>query len=309
MNLEGVYTALVTPFDAMGRVDEQALRKLIQRQMDANVDGIVFLGTTGEAATLEDSEREMTIQIAASEAKRKLPLLIGCGSSSTKKTVSLAVQAQNMGADGLLVVTPYYNRPTQEGIFLHFKAVTESVSIPICVYNVPSRTGQNIETDTLCRIAELPNIVGVKDASGNISQMEEIIEKIHHKRPQFAVLSGCDQFTLPLMTLGGHGVISVISNLVPHAVKALVTSTKEGNFTFSRAIHYSLRPLVQAAFLETNPICIKLLLHYAGLCSAVCRLPLCAPSQANAEKILQIFNACDHLITDLEAANQFKKVS
>ncbi|MBS0656445.1 MAG: 4-hydroxy-tetrahydrodipicolinate synthase [Verrucomicrobia bacterium] len=300
MRLEGTYTALITPFDKEGKIDEQTLVKLIQRQLHAGIDGIVFLGSTGEGSCIEEHERDLVTQIAVHELKGKIPVLINCGSPSTKRTVAFARQAEKMGADALLVTSPYYNRPTQEGLFLHFKAISDAVRIPICVYNIPCRTAQNVETATLSRIAELPNVISVKESSANLSQMADVVEKIAHKHPKFTVLSGDDQFTLPLMAIGGHGVVSVLSNLVPHAVKRLVSNAQEGNFDLARAIYYALKPLIHGAFIETNPIPIKLLMQFAGLCAATYRLPLCPASQENETKLLHLYQACNHLITDYE---------
>lgn len=300
MKLTGTYTALITPFDSEGNLDEKSLIKIIHQQLHAGIDGIVFLGSTGEASSLEDAERDRIIQIAVAELKGKIPVIIGCGSPSTKKTIAFAKEAKRLGADALLVPSPYYCRPTQEGIFLHFKALCESIQLPICVYNIACRTAQNVETATLSRIAELPNIIGVKESSGNLMQMADVIEKVAHKHSKFAVISGDDPMTLPLIAIGGKGVISVISNLVPHAVKRLVDTALTGDLALSQAIYYALKPLIQAAFVETNPIPIKLLMQHAGLCSANYRLPLCPATPDNAAKVLQIFQASKHLITDYE---------
>ena len=289
--IEGLYTALITPFDSEDKVDEKGLRSLIGRQLAARVSGLVVLGTTGEAPTLEAFERELIIQTAIDEAQGKIPVMVGVGTYSTKATIAHAIEAQKLGASSLLIVIPYYNRPTQEGIYQHFKAISSEVSIPICVYNIAARTGKNLETSTLEKLAELPNITSVKEASGNLFQMTDIIERIASKKRGFSILSGDDALTFPLIALGGHGVISVLSNLVPRAMKRLVDAAYE-DIVRARAIHYSLKPLISATCIETNPIPIKRMMEIAGLPSGKCRLPLSALEAASEQKIQETLKNC-----------------
>ncbi|HEV8051772.1 MAG TPA: 4-hydroxy-tetrahydrodipicolinate synthase, partial [Parachlamydiaceae bacterium] len=216
---QGVYTALITPFTDEDLLDEDGLRLLIQRQITAGVDGIVFLGTTGEVPTLTGKEKERIIAIAKNDCSQKASFIVGTGSYSTKKTVEDTLAAEKAGADGALIVTPYYNKPTQEGLFRHFKEITDATKLPIIIYNIAGRTGQNLQTDTLKRLMEIPSIVGIKEASGNISQINDVIGLARNYRPEFSVLSGDDALTFPLMALGGNGVISVISNILPKEVK------------------------------------------------------------------------------------------
>ena len=289
--IEGLYTAMITPFDSQDAVDEKGFRTLIMRQLTARVSGIMVLGTTGEAPTLESHERDEVIKIAIDEAQGKIPVMVGCGTYCTKTTVTHAKQAQKFGASSLLIVVPYYNKPTQEGLYEHFKAISSEVSIPICIYNVAHRTGKNLETDTLERLAQLPNIVSVKDCSGSLSQMTDVLERIAFKKRFFSLLSGDDAFTFPLLAIGGHGVISVLSNLVPRAVKRLVDTAQE-DLVQARAIHYSLKPLVSATFIETNPIPIKRMMQIAGLPAGKCRLPLSSLEPANEQKLQELMKNC-----------------
>ena len=289
--IEGLYTAMITPFDAQDKVDEKGLRMLIMRQLTARVSGIMVLGTTGEAPTLENYERDEIIKTAIDEAQGKIPVMVGCGTYCTKTTIDHAKQAQKYGASSLLIVVPYYNRPTQEGIYEHFKAISSEVSIPICIYNIASRTGKNLETDTLERLAQLPHIVSVKDSSGSLSQLTDVLERIAFKKRFFSLLSGDDAVTFPLLALGGHGVISVLSNLVPRAVKKLIDTAQE-DLVRARAIHYSLKPLVSATFIETNPIPIKSMMQIAGLPSGKCKLPLTHLEPANEQKLQELMKNC-----------------
>jgi 4-hydroxy-tetrahydrodipicolinate synthase len=281
---KGVYTAIITPFDSHNQLDEEGLLQNIQYQIEGNVDGIVPLGTTGEAPTLSKEEKIKIIKMCVEEAKGIMPVIVGTGSYSTNETIERTKEAKDLGADAVLVVTPYYNKPTQEGLFQHFKALTDQVDIPVIVYNIQGRTGQNIQTDTLKRIAELPNIVGVKEASGQVSQMSDVIEMVARNYPHFSVLSGDDGLTLPLMSLGGDGVISVISNLFPKEVKALVTA----HYEEATNLHFSLMPFIRAAFIETNPIPIKAAMKIAGLPSGDCRLPLCDLQPQNYEHLKRV---------------------
>jgi 4-hydroxy-tetrahydrodipicolinate synthase len=270
----GAYTALITPMKESGEVDYDGFRKLIRFQIEEGIDGIVPLGTTGEAPTLEDSEEEKLIEIAVKEAKGKIPVMVGAGSNDTKTMVRYVERAKNMGADAALVVTPYYNKPNDSGLISHFEAAAK-VGLPIIIYNIASRTGRNIPASLMEKIAQIPNIAGVKESSGDINQMNEIIREISLKRKEkFWVLSGDDYITLPLISIGGNGAISVISNLVPAKVKALTKFALEGKYEEARKIHYELIPFMKAAFVETNPVPIKQAMKWAGLPAGPARLPL-----------------------------------
>lgn len=295
--MKGTFTALITPFDKFGKLDEKGLKKLIQYQIRSNIDGIVFLGTTGEAPTLTAQEKIRIMEIAQEEAKGKVHISFGCGAYATHTTIEQAKLCEKLGADSLLIVTPYYNRPTQEGIFQHFQAVHNEVSLPICVYNIASRTGQNIETQTLVRLIELPRIMAVKEASGNIIQMMDVIDKLAMRKKGFSVLSGDDSFTLPLMGVGGHGVISVISNLFPKTFKKLVDNAPH-NMRESQRINYLLKPLIAACGIETNPIPIKYMVGKAGLPAGPCRLPLTSLLPQNQAKVDEILQAHQSLLQE-----------
>jgi 4-hydroxy-tetrahydrodipicolinate synthase len=284
-SFKGVYTALITPFTAEDQIDEEGLRYLIQRQIQGNVDGIVMLGTTGEAPTLSDQEKGKIIQIAKNESRNLTKLIIGTGSYSTKQTIENTLAAEEAGADAALIVTPYYNKPTQEGLYLHFKTITAATKLPLILYNIPGRSSQNLQIETLKRLLEIPSIVGIKEASGNIFQINDVIELVKKTRPEFSVLSGDDALTLPLMTLGGDGVISVVSNIAPKIVRNLIKALFCNDLSLAREIHYHLMPLIKIAFLETNPIPIKAIHELCNLPGGKCRLPLCKLSQENALKI------------------------
>jgi 4-hydroxy-tetrahydrodipicolinate synthase len=287
--LRGAFTALITPMEEDGSPDYNGFRELIRFQVEAGIDGLVPLGTTGETPTLEEDEEERLIKIAVEEVKGRIPLIIGTGSNSTKYALKYTRRARDLGADAALVVTPYYNKPNDEGIYRHFEAVARE-GIPILIYNIASRTGKNISTPLMDRLSRLPGIIGVKEASGDIGQMGDVLfEAALPRRAEgkpFTVLSGDDALTLPLASLGGDGVISVIANLVPARVKALVQACLEGNFAEARRLHYELLPLTRAAFVETNPIPIKTALTWAGLPGGPVRLPL-GPLTAGSEKLLR----------------------
>lgn len=311
--IKGLHTVLITPFTANDEVDIEGLRSLINYQIDAGVDGLVFLGTTGETPTLDEEEQELIIKTGITAVQGRVPVMVGCGSYSTKKTIEQAQHAEELGASSLLVVVPYYNKPTQEGMYLHFKAIAEATSLPICIYNVASRTGVNLETPTLERLAELPSIVSVKEASGNIQQMMDVIERVALKKKGFSVVSGDDILTLPLMILGGHGVLSVISNLIPHTMKEFMKAAESADFETARALHYAMKPLIQAAFIETNPIPIKRMVELVGLPAGKCRLPLSSLQPQNDQKLQETLNLCQHLwnavpsFLKLQAATSSKK--
>ena len=273
----GAYTALVTPMKENGDVDYDAWKKLINFQLEEGIDGLVPLGTTGETPTLDNDEQEKLTRIIIDEVKGRVPVIVGSSSNDTKHMVALTKRAKDMGADAALVVTPYYNKPNDDGLFRHFEAAA-AVGIPIMVYNIASRTGRNIPTPLLEKIAGIKGIAGVKEASGDLGQMGDVLQTIAKPRKDsenpFSVLSGDDAFTLPLVALGGDGIVSVISNLVPARVKALTKACLEGNFEEGRKIHFELLPLIRAAFIETSPVPIKQAMSWAGLPGGPARLPL-----------------------------------
>lgn len=277
---QGTMTALVTPFIDQ-QLDVQGLIQNIRYQISSGVDGILLLGTTGEASTLSQEEQEKVISLAVKEAKGKVSVWIGTGSYCTQQTIKKTQQAADLGADGALVVTPYYNRPTQEGIYRHFEALTQAVSIPIMLYNIPGRCGTSIEVPTVLRIAALPNIMGIKEASGNIQLASEIIHTVMRKWPNFKVFSGDDALTVPMMALGAVGIISVVSNLIPVQVVALTKAALQGDFAKARQLHFQLFPLYKAAFIETNPIPIKNAMNLCNMPAGECRLPLYQMSVEN----------------------------
>ena len=273
----GAFTALITPMKENGDVDFDGFKRLINFQIEQGIDGIVPLGTTGEAPTLEEAEEEKLIRIAVDEAKGKIPIIIGTGSNDTKAMLKYTKRAKDMGADFAMVVTPYYNKPNDEGLIRHYQAAAE-IGIPIITYNIAGRTGRNITTALMGKIAAIPGIIGVKEASGDIGQMTEVLETIAFPRRggtnPFWVVSGDDSFTLPLIAIGGDGVISVISNLVPALVKALCKACLAGDFQEGRKIHYELLSFMKTAFIETNPVPIKAAMNWAGLPAGPARLPL-----------------------------------
>ncbi len=284
LKLSGTITAMITPFTREGRVDYDGLAKNTEFQIREGVSGLVPLGTTGESPTIHEDEREKIIRKVVEVANKRVPVIVGTGTNSTEKTIMHTRQAKDLGADAVLIVSPYYNKPTQEGLYQHFIAVADSVDIPIVVYNIAGRTGVNIETATLKRMAEHKNIIAVKEASGSISQMMDVISEI----PSFPVLSGDDNLTLPLMSLGGRGVISVVSNILPGNVSMMTKYALENNFIEARKIHYHLLPIFKAAFVETNPVPIKAAMSMAGMPAGGCRMPLVKLLPANEEKLKKV---------------------
>ncbi|GHU23345.1 4-hydroxy-tetrahydrodipicolinate synthase [Spirochaetia bacterium] len=268
LQLQGTYTALITPMKNDMSVDYDGFRQLIEFQLNAGVDGIVPLGTTGENPTLEHDEEDRLIAIAVESARGQVPVIVGTGSNSTKYAVFYTQRAKNLGADAALVVTPYYNKPNDSGIIAHFSAVA-AVGLPVIVYNIASRTGRNINAALMKQLAAIPGIIGVKEASGDVNQMGDIIAQT-----DLTVLSGDDALTLPLIALGGAGVVSVLSNVVPHKIAELTRAGLSGDFVRARHLHYELLPLVRAAFIETNPVPIKAMMTAAGLPAGSVRLPL-----------------------------------
>jgi len=281
----GVGTALVTPFMTGGRLDEAAVRRLGRRQIDAGVHFLCPCGTTGENPTLTDAERLRIVEILVDEAKGQTPVLAGAGGYDTAEVIHLAAEMAKLGASGLLSVTPYYNKPTQEGLYQHYKALAESTLLPIVVYNVPGRTGVNVEVTTLVRLAALPNIVGVKEASGNVTQMCEICRAVPD---DFIVLSGDDALTLPLMAVGGHGIISVAANEIPSEMVRMVEAAERNDFAAARAVHARSVQLMQLNFVESNPVPVKAAMASMGLLEEVYRLPMTPPLPASREKITRV---------------------
>jgi len=291
-NWTGVGTALVTPFTKTGGLDEPAVRRLGRRQIDAGIHFLVPCGTTGENPTLTLAERIRIVEILVDEAGGRIPVLAGAGGYDTKEIIHLADEMRQAGATGLLSVTPYYNKPTQEGLYQHFRAIAESTPLPIVVYNVPGRTGVNLEPATLARLATIPSIVGVKEASGNITQMCEICNAAP---ADFLVLSGDDAITLPLMAIGGRGIISVASNEIPAEMVQMVEAAERGDFAAARAVHKRILPLMQINFIEANPVPVKAAMAAMGLIEEAYRLPMCSPRPESKEKILKVLRGLDLL--------------
>jgi 4-hydroxy-tetrahydrodipicolinate synthase len=281
----GVGTALVTPFTRSGEVDDAAVRRLVRRQIDAGIHFLVPCGTTGESPTLTDTERLRIVETVVGEADGRVPVLAGAGGYNTREVIELARGLERIGVAGLLSVTPYYNKPSQEGLFQHYRAIAGATALPIVVYNVPGRTGVNIETATLVRLAGIPNIVGVKEASGNMSQMCDVCRAVPG---DFIVLSGDDALALPLMAVGGRGVISVASNQAPSEMAQMIEAAERGDFAAARAMHARLMPLMQVNFVEANPIPVKAALAAMGLVEEVYRLPMVPPKHESREKILGV---------------------
>jgi 4-hydroxy-tetrahydrodipicolinate synthase len=281
----GVGTALVTPFTKSGDLDEAAVRRLGRRQIDAGVHFLVPCGTTGESPTLSGAERTRIVEILVDESAGRVPILAGAGGYDTREVIHAVEEMQRAGANGILSVTPYYNKPTPEGLFQHYRAIAESTSLPIVVYNVPGRTGVNVDVATLVRLAAIPNIVAVKEASGNVSQMCEICRAVP---PDFIVLSGDDALTLPLMAVGGHGIISVASNEIPAEMAAMVEAAERNDFAAARAVHARILPLMSINFVEANPIPVKAAMADMGLVEERYRLPMVPPRPESREKIRQV---------------------
>jgi 4-hydroxy-tetrahydrodipicolinate synthase len=285
---KGCGTAMVTPFRKDLSLDEDALRRLIRRQITAGINFLVPCGTTGESPTLTHEEHLRVVAITIEEAKGKVPVLGGAGGYDTRKVIVMAQEIERMGADGILSVTPYYNKPTQEGLYQHYTAIASSISLPIILYNVPPRTNVNIEPATVRRLAEIENIIGVKEASGNIGQMTQVIQQVPE---QFIVLSGDDALTLPLVAMGGRGLISVASNVIPAEMTRLVQSCLAGDFAMARALQRKLLPLLEVNFIETNPTPVKAAMAEMGLLEPVWRLPLVPPRPENLAKIRAVLES------------------
>jgi 4-hydroxy-tetrahydrodipicolinate synthase len=284
----GTGTALVTPFRRDGSLDETTLRALVKRQIEAGVDFLVPCGTTGESPTLTHEEHLRVVQITVELAKGKVPILAGAGGYNTAEVIAMVHELAALGADGILSVTPYYNKPTQEGLFQHYRAIAEAISLPIILYSVQGRTGVNIEPGTVQRLAQIENIIGIKEASGNVSQMAAILNAVPE---EFIVLSGDDAITLPVMALGGRGVISVVSNEIPAEMADLTRLALQGDFAGARAIHRRYHPLMDINFVESNPIPVKTAMAEMGLLVPVWRLPLVPPKAENQARIRAVLEA------------------
>jgi 4-hydroxy-tetrahydrodipicolinate synthase len=288
----GTGTALVTPFRGDGSLDEVTLRSLIKRQIEVGIDFLVPCGTTGESPTLTHEEHLRVAEITVELAKGRVPVLAGAGGYNTAEVITLARELAALGADGILSVTPYYNKPTQEGLFQHYRAIAGAVRVPIILYSVQGRTGVNIETATVKRLAEIENIVGIKEASGNVSQMAAILNAVPD---DFIVLSGDDAITLPVISLGGRGVISVASNEIPGEMAQLTRLALQGDFSGARAIHRRYHALMEINFVESNPIPVKAAMAEMGLLEALWRLPLVAPKAENQARIRAVLEAIELL--------------
>lgn len=294
----GCGTALVTPFRRDLSLDEPALHRLVRRQIDAGTDFLVPCGTTGENPTLSEREHLRVVEITLEEAAGRVPVLAGAGGYNTAEVIALAKKLQAMRVDGILSVTPYYNKPTPEGLYQHYKAIASTISLPLVVYSVPRRTATNIDPDTLKRLAEIDNIVGIKEASGDISQVASMLA---HLPEDFVVLSGDDALALPIIALGGKGLISVVSNEIPAEMAELVRSCLQNNFEQARRLQRRFLPLMEINFIESNPIPVKAAMAAMGLLEPVWRLPLCPPRPENEEKIRGVLE-CLGLVGDRHVA-------
>jgi len=277
----GALTAIITPFRD-GAVDERALRDFIEWQIAEGIDGLVPCGSTGESATLTHAEHETVIRITIEQVNKRVPVVAGTGSNATAEAIRLTRAAQEMGADGALLISPYYNKPTQEGIVRHYRTIAQAVDMPLLVYNIPGRTGSNVLPETFAKIAEIKNIVGVKEASGSMDQVADIIRLCGDR---LAILSGDDALTLPIMALGGKGVIATIGNVMPREIHSLAKAAAADNFEFARELHYKMLPLMRALFVETNPIPVKQALAFMGKCANELRMPLVPMTASAAEKL------------------------
>lgn len=282
--IQGAIVAIVTPF-RNGQVDEDKYRELIEFQIEQGTHGIVPCGTTGESATLSHAEHKRVVEICLDQVKKRVPVIAGTGSNNTAEALELTKHAEAAGADAALMISPYYNKPTQEGIYQHFKMIAENTKIPIIVYNVPGRTALNMLPETVARLAEFPNIIGIKEATGDLNQGAKVIRLCPD---DFIVLSGDDFTAFPLMCIGGRGVISVVSNVVPADMAAMCTAALAGDYAKAKALHYKMFPLMEAMFFETNPVPAKTALKFLGKITGEVRLPLCAMSPANEARLRQV---------------------
>jgi 4-hydroxy-tetrahydrodipicolinate synthase len=288
MKFRGCGTALVTPFRPDGALDEECFRALVRRQVELGIDFLVPCGTTGESPTLTREEHLRVVELTIEEAGGKVPVLAGAGGYNTREVIELAREIEKRNADGILSVTPYYNKPTQEGLYRHYRAIAEAVPLPVILYSVQSRTGVNLEPATLKRLAEIDNIIGVKEASGNITQQAMVL---HQVPDDFLVLSGDDAITIPLIALGGQGLISVASNQIPAQMTELVAHALAGDFAAARRVQRKYLPLMEVNFIESNPIPVKAAMARMGLLDPVWRQPLCPPSAASEARIEMVLAA------------------
>ncbi|MGH7932802.1 MAG: 4-hydroxy-tetrahydrodipicolinate synthase [Candidatus Binataceae bacterium] len=277
----GAFSAIITPFRD-GAVDEAALREMVEWQIQSGIDGLVPCGSTGESATLSHAEHEQVIKLVIEQARRRVPVIAGTGSNSTAEAIRLTTFAREVRADGALLISPYYNKPTQEGIYKHYKTIAASVDLPLIVYNIPGRTGSNILPETFARMCEIKNIVGVKEASGSMDQCSDILKFCGER---LTMLSGDDPLTLPLMAMGAKGVISVITNVMPREMHEMAAAALANDLARAREIHFKMLPLMRALFLETNPIPVKQACAFMGKCGNEMRMPLTPMTAAPAEKL------------------------
>lgn len=282
---QGVFTAIVTPFNEDKSINKEQLKQLIDFNIENGISGIVPMGTTGESPTLSHDEHIEVIETVCEHTDKRVPIIAGTGSNSTEEALFMTSRAKELGADASLQVAPYYNKPTQEGFYRHYKTIADEVDIPLIVYNIPGRSGKNIETDTIVRLAGHSNIIGVKEASGSLPQMMDVINRTPN---DFIVLSGDDNLTLPLMAAGGKGVISVASNIIPDRMSAMVKAGLDGDFEQMRKLHYELLPFFKVEFIETNPIPIKTALAMKGIIKEVFRLPICEMYPENKKKLKDV---------------------
>ena len=295
---QGSFVAITTPFKN-NAIDENALRKLVDFHIEQGTNGIVPCGTTGESPTLSHEEHNHVVDIVVDQVKGRVPVIAGSGSNSTTETIMLTQHAKDAGADAVLVITPYYNKPTQEGLYQHFKAVTEAVDIPIVVYNVPGRTGVNITPDTLERLAKFKNIVAVKEASGSLDAVSQIVAKT-----DLVVLSGDDSLTLPMISVGGKGVISVAANILPGRMSKLVAAALDGDFEMAKKIHFELYPIFKVMFVETNPIPVKSAMAALHMLEPEIRLPMTMIGDANKDKLTKVLAQYEELASKLECVTR-----
>jgi 4-hydroxy-tetrahydrodipicolinate synthase len=298
--IRGCITAMATPFDKDLEVDYEGLRSNAEFQIRNGVSGLVPLGTTGESPTISESERTKIIRTVVSAANGRVPVIVGTGTNSTEHTIKYTREAKELGADAVLIVSPYYNKPSQEGLYRHFEAISRAVSIPIIVYNIASRTGVNIETQTMLRISALDNVIGVKESSGNMNQIMDAVDQLPD---DFIVLSGDDHLALPIIALGGQGLISVVSNLLPNKVSSMIDAALSGNMKTARRLHYELMPIFKGAFIETSPVPIKTAMRLSGMPAGGVRLPLYEMSQNNLERLKSVL----YRYKELRVVKQYRK--
>lgn len=284
----GSFVAMITPFKD-GQIDEDGVRKLVEFHLENGTDGLVPCGTTGEAVTMTEEEQLRVIEIVVATVKHRIPVVAGTGTNSTAKTIKMTKAVAKIGADAALVVTPYYNKPTPEGLYRHFEAIARASDIPLILYNVPSRTSVNMLPPTVARLAKIDNIIGIKEASGSMDQASEIIQTC---RPDFMLFSGDDSLTLPLLALGGVGIVSVVGNIAPGPMSEMVHAFRRGDVTRARELHYKIFDLCRAMFIETNPIPVKTAAGLLGLCSDEMRLPLCPLTEGSLKKLKDALAAC-----------------